>query len=244
VSSGLPAGHLLRFLPSAQRGGRPIAERVVAWPGTAHVARTLWRSLLLATFFALVYGGADAFARLRAHRVDLSLPLDGAVPFVPATTLVYSSLYAMFAFVPFILRTDQQVRMLARVMALEIVIAAPFFLALPMAEPQIPGDLGRFAAAFRFADLINLQHNQFPSLHATFAFTVAAVLGRRCRVRGRMVFAAWAAGIAAATLLTRQHVIVDVAGALALTSMMLPRSDKSTGSCRHLPSRESVTKSA
>jgi membrane-associated phospholipid phosphatase len=100
-----------------------------------------------------------------------------------------------------------------------------------MAEPPIPADLGRFAAAFRFADLINLQHNQFPSLHTTFAFTVAAVLGRRCSGPGRMVFAAWAAGIAAATLLTRQHVIVDVAGALALTYMMLPRSDKSTGSC-------------
>ena len=101
------------------------------------------------------------------------------MPFVPETTVIYSSLYAMFGIAPFVLRTTGEVRMLARLMVYEIVIAAPFFLALPMTQPVPPGDLGAFAGAFRLADQINLDHNQFPSLHATFAFTVAAVLGRR-----------------------------------------------------------------
>ena len=117
----------------------------------------------------------------------------------------------------------QDVRRLERVMSLEILIAAPFFIALPLSPLAVPDDLGAFDGAFRFADLINLNHNLFPSLHATFGFTVGAMLGSQCGRRGRLLFAAWAAGIALSTLLTRQHLVLDVAGALGLTWWALRR---------------------
>jgi membrane-associated phospholipid phosphatase len=204
------------------RTGAPV----IAWPGIPHLVRALGYSVAVAALFAAVFVGADRVTRLHAYRVDLSLPVDLVLPFVPEATLIYSSLYAMFALVPFILRTDREVRVLARSIAWEVVVAAPFFLALPMSEPSIPADLGRFAAAFRVADAINLQHNLFPSLHASFAFTVAAVLGRRSRLPGRAAFAAWSLAIAISTLLTRQHVIIDIAGALVLVSVVLWRAQK------------------
>jgi membrane-associated phospholipid phosphatase len=199
------------------------AAPTIAWPGLPHVARTVRYSLLTTALFVVVFGGADAISRLHGHRVDLSTSADAVIPFVPETTLIYSSLYLMFWLVPFVLRTEHEVRTLARVIAWEVLIAAPFFIVLPMDELVIPADLGRFAGAFRAADLINLRHNLFPSLHAAFAMTLAVVLGSRCRWPGRAGFALWGLAIGASTVLTRQHVLVDLAGALALTAAVLWR---------------------
>ena len=188
--------------------------------------QTLWVALAVTAVFVVVFGGADAVARLHSFRVDLSTPIDRRMPFVPETTVIYSSLYAMFGIAPFVLRTIAEVRMLARILVYEIVIAAPFFLALPMPESVPRGELGAFAGAFRLADQINLDHNQFPSLHATFAFTVAVVLGRRVGLAGQLLFAGWSLAIAVSTLLTGQHVIVDIAGALALSAVALTRAQR------------------
>jgi hypothetical protein len=203
---------------------RVAGARILAWPGWPHLRRALWYSLLVSALFALVYGGADAISRSHTFRVDLTIAVDSYIPFVPAATIIYSSLYAMFWLVPFVLRTEREVRGLAQVIAREILIAAPFLIALPMPERVMPTDLGHYATAFRLADWINLDHNQFPSLHATFALTVGAVLAHRCRGLARLLIAAWSLAIVAATLLTWQHVIVDAAGALVLTAVALSRS--------------------
>ena len=203
---------------------RVATAQMFSWPGWTHVWRTLWYSLLVLALFAAVYGGADAISRSHVFRVDLTIAVDSFIPFVPAATLLYSSLYAMFWLVPFVLRTEREVRLLAQVIAWEILIAAPFFIALPMPKRVMPGDLGHYAAAFRLADWINLDHNQFPSLHAAFALTVGAVLAYRCRGFPRLLFATWSLAIVASTLLTWQHVIVDAAGALILTAVVLSRS--------------------
>ena len=207
---------------------RSSSPPVFAWPGWRHLRRTLWYSALTAALFAVVFGGADALARQHSYRVDLAIPADGSIPFVPAATLIYSSLYAMFWLVPFVLRTEHQIKALAQVVAWEIMIAAPFFLALPMPERAVPADLGRYANAFRLADWINLQYNQFPSLHATFALTVGAVLAWRSAGPVRLAIAAWTLAIVGSTLLTWQHIIVDVAGAFVLTAAVLSRSSVMT----------------
>jgi membrane-associated phospholipid phosphatase len=219
-------GTITTEIAAAQRlsPGTNAAHPVFAWPGWPHIRLTLWYALLTSALFAVVFGGADAFTRLHAHRVDLTISFDSLVPFVPAATVIYSSLYPLFWIAPFVLRTAREMKELARVIAWEVMIAAPFFIVLPMPERATPDDPGPFPAAFRIADAINLEHNQFPSLHATFAFTVGFVLGRRCGWPWRFIFIAWSVAIAASTLVTWQHVIVDVIGAGLLTCVALWRS--------------------
>ena len=200
----------------AERG-----QPVFAWPGRAHMQYALACALRGSALFAVVYGGADLIARLHTHRVSSYLPLDDSIPLVPSATLLYSSLWLMFAMVPFVLRRAGEVRWLTRVIQVEIAIAGIFFLVAPMPDRPPAGDLGTFATAFRAADTVNLEFNQFPSLHAAFGFTVAWALSAACGPARRVFLIAWSLAIAAAAVLTWQHAVLDVIGGAALAAGVL-----------------------
>ena len=194
---------------------------VFAWPGRAHMQCAFVCAVRGSALFAVVYGGADLIARLHAHRVSSYLPIDNAIPLVPSATLLYSSLWLMFAMVPFVLRRVHDLRWLTRVIQIEIVIAGLFFLAAPMADRPPAGDLGTFGAAFRAADAVNLEFNQFPSLHAAFGFTLAWALSTRGGPVLRAFLIAWSVAIAAAAVLTWQHAVLDVVGGAVLAAGVL-----------------------
>src|SRR6185295_3228886 len=72
------------------------------------------------------------------------------------------------------------------------------------------------AAVFGIADAINLERNYLPSLHVAFAFTAAAAFATRGGRAGAVLLFGWAIAVAASTLLTRQHFIVDVVAGIVL----------------------------
>lgn len=197
---------------------RSPVDRVVAWPGHAHLARTLRHAIRGSVVFVMVYGGADLIARFHTHRVSWYVPVDERIPLIPAATLVYSSLWLMFAMVPFVLRREHEVRWLTRVILMEIAIAGVFFLAAPMQARPLPADLGMFATAFRVADIANLEFNHFPSLHAAFGFTVAWALAEHGGTGWRLALIAWSLAIGAAAVLTWQHAVLDVVAGAALAA--------------------------
>lgn len=205
------------LLTATQESGQPT----FAWPGRAHMQYALACALRGSALFAVVYGGADLVARLHTHRVSSYLPIDDSIPLVPSSTLLYSSLWLMFAMVPFVLRRADEVRWLTRVIQIEIAIAGIFFLAAPMPDRPPAGDLGTFAAAFRAADAVNLEFNQFPSLHAAFGFTVAWALAGVCGPGLRVLLMAWSLAIGAAAVLTWQHAVLDVVGGAVLAAGVL-----------------------
>jgi membrane-associated phospholipid phosphatase len=201
---------------------RPEREQpLFAWPGRAHMLYALACALRGSVLFAVVYGGADLIARFHTHRVSSYLPIDDSIPLVPSATLLYSSLWLMFALVPFVLRRDDDVRWLTRVIQIETAIAGIFFLAAPMPDRPPAGDLGTFAAAFQAADAVNLEFNQFPSLHAAFGFTLAWALAAACRPALRALLIAWSLAIGAAAVLTWQHAVLDVVGGAVLAAGVL-----------------------
>ena len=188
------------------------------WPAREHLALCCRVGARLALVFALVYGGADAIAGRHTHRLSSYVRLDDFVPFVPEATFVYSSLWAMLALTPFVMRTASGVHALARAMQFEILVAGVFFLLAPMPDRQPAVDPAALGAAFRLADWVNLEFNQFPSLHAAFGFTVAWALGRDASTAVRLLFVAWSLAIGVAAVLTWQHAILDVVGGAALAA--------------------------
>lgn len=195
---------------------RPMAEA-----SRARLAFFARHALGTALLFAAVYGGADLIARLHAHRVSSYTALDDFVPFVPGATFVYSSLWPMFALAPFALRDERDIVRLSRVLRFEILVAGAFFLAAPMPDRAPAVDPAALGAAFRLADWVNLEFNQFPSLHAAFGFTLAWALGRSRGALVRITLYVWSLAIGAAAVLTWQHAILDVVGGAALTAAVV-----------------------
>lgn len=206
--------------PDGARGGGLTRPPFLAWPGARHVAFTLGLQAIGFVWFYLVYGATDYLTGLHSWRVPVHLEAELAIPFVPAMTIAYSSLYPMFWCTPFALRTREEVWRFFRVYCTEVAIAGVFFLLIP-ATPAFPphaeDELGPFAAMFGNADRFNLTYNMAPSLHVAFATTTAWLLTRNAAPGLRALFYAWAALICASTVLTHQHHLVDIAGGIVLT---------------------------
>jgi hypothetical protein len=96
-------------------------------------------------------------------------------------------------------------------------VAALFFIAAPV-QSSFPERhvTGPWSATFLLADTLNLERNLFPSLHVAFAVTAALALAPTLGRWSRLLPLAWAATIAASTLLIHEHHIADVVGGVLL----------------------------
>ena len=189
------------------RGGR-----FVCWPGFGHVAYTARVAATLTLLFVVVYAGADFVTRIHTLRVPVHFDLELAIPFVPAATALYSSVYLMFLLTPFVLRTAAEVDGAARAVAVQILVGGAAFLVLPAEPAYAPAevDLGAWRWLFAAADTVNLTHNMVPSLHVAFATTFALLFAARSRGAVRAALVLWGAAVAVSTLLTHQHHVADV----------------------------------
>jgi membrane-associated phospholipid phosphatase len=199
--------------------------RFLSWPGFCHVAYTARVAAGLTLLFVVVYAGADSVTRAHTLRVPVHLDLELAIPFVPAATALYSSVYLMFLLAPFVLRTAAEVDGAARAVVIQILVGGAAFLVLP-AEPAYAHadvDLGSWRWLFAAADTVNLTHNMVPSLHVAFATTFALLFAARARGSVRATMVLWGAAVAASTLLTHQHHVADVVTGAMLAIATLGR---------------------
>jgi membrane-associated phospholipid phosphatase len=190
------------------------AEPFLAWPGWAHLRYALVLSFANTLWFVLVYAGMDALTARRTFRVPVHFPAELAIPFVPAMTLFYMSIYLLFWMAPFVLRTRREFRALVITLAIAIFCGGIGFLLFPadlaFAQPR-EEELGIWAEMFHLADKLNLTYNLLPSLHVAFAVICVAVFVARAPVAGKVLLWIWAAMVAASTVLIHQHHLLDVA---------------------------------
>jgi membrane-associated phospholipid phosphatase len=166
-----------------------------------------------------VYGGCDALIANRSFRVPINFDAELHMPFVPGMVVFYMSIYLLFLMGPFILRTRHEMRALIVSMAGITLIGGICFLIVPAElafAPPGERDLGRWASLFSFADMLNLTYNLLPSLHVALSVVCVAAFASRARLTGKIVLWCWATGVAASTLLTHQHHILDVIGGVVL----------------------------
>lgn len=144
------------------------------------------------------------------------------MPFVTEMAVFYLSLIPLMLLLLCVFRTGREIFPLFVVLVAETLIAFPFFLALPVEQtfPQ-PSPRGLFASWFHFADFVNLEGNDLPSLHVSYAFTAALAIGRQCGPIFRAAFLLWATGIATSSLLLYQHNLADVLTGIALAGLMM-----------------------
>lgn len=172
---------------------------------------------LLSVLWVIVYGGADWITSLHNYRIRLHFDSELELPFVPAASIIYLSLFPMLWLSPFVLQTKERLKLFARSLAFLYVISGIGFLILPGKDvrQQIPS-LGFMGQVSEFADWINLTYNYLPSLHVGMAVLCASIYARTAPPKIRVLLWAWAAAIGLSTLLTHQHYVADVAAGGAL----------------------------
>lgn len=181
----------------------------------AHLKLALAAGLL--AFFCLPY-----FALQRLPVDARTLPLsamDMAVPFQPAWTAVYQSLYLMMPAAAFWADSADALRRYARGFVALSLVGFAVFVAFPVEGPRPQQETsGLYALLVRY----DAPRNCFPSLHvalaaysALFAHVVWGKRGAAAAVLGLAAFA-WTAAISYSTLATKQHYAVDLPPGLLL----------------------------
>jgi membrane-associated phospholipid phosphatase len=173
--------------------------------------------MTFALTFAVLYGLGSSLSAAVPWRVPLAMPLDSALPFWPGAAAIYLTIMPVLLLGPFVLRDLPSLLPLFATLVLETSIAFVFFILLPADPPAIHCCQPSLAGAlFHVADTLNLERNYLPSLHVAFAFTAATAFAPRAGRLGTVLLYLWAGAVAASTLLTRQHFIVDVVGGMVL----------------------------
>lgn len=200
-------GHFLRL-------GRP--------PRLKFSAHALYTSIWLSVLFLVAYSTSNWLTSLRSDVSMWSYAWESYIPFVPAMILPYMSIDLFFVAAPFILINRRHRTTFARQIALTILIAAACYLLFPMAlvvdRPVVEGWLGLIFNPFVAMDK---PHNLLPSLHIALCTILAWHFLGRCTGWWRIGLSVWFAMIAASTLLTWQHHIIDLAGGLLLALLVL-----------------------
>jgi protein-tyrosine phosphatase len=189
------------------------------------MVRAAGTSVLLSVLFLVVFGGTNWItaqrpaADVRTWYFTWELT---AIPYVPLLIVPYMSLDVFFFLAPFLCRERRELRTFAKRVAGSILVAAAFFLLLPLRldwppRPHVDGWFGELIEQSCTAPfLMEYPHNLFPSLHIVLCLIVADVYGRHTRGLVRTLVYAWFFLIGIATMLTWQHHVVDVLGGLVL----------------------------
>ena len=171
-------------------------------------------------FNCLVYSGSRMIAGGWYHH-NIETGVDRRFPFVPEFLVIYFGCYVFWA-VNYILIARQDRRSVYQFFTGDLIsrcICLVFFLAFPTTNtrPVITGG-GLWNQAALWLYSIDAADNLFPSIHCLVSWF--CYLG----IRGRKEIPRWYQSVSmviallvfASTLLTKQHVIVDVAGGVLL----------------------------
>jgi membrane-associated phospholipid phosphatase len=183
---------------------------LLAWPGWRHIGFASLLTVIVTAWFTLVFVATNHFTAIRAARVRVHLDAELHIPLMPAFIIFYMSIYLLFAAAPLVLRTRREITRLAVVQSLAILIAGIFFLLIPaeLAYPP-PTHLGVWQSLLRFADDLNLDYNLVPSLHVALSFVCIELFSHHTNRIGSVLLWVWGVLIAASTILTHQHHLLD-----------------------------------
>lgn len=191
-------------------------EPLLAWPDAPQRIALAKALVGLGTLFWVVFAGTDYITSVRQTRFSVHFEFESKLPFVPELSVIYSSVYLMFAFIALTLRTTSELRRFVVAMAVMTVVAGVCFLIYPaQLEFRSVTVSGWAAIPLEWADRINLTYNCAPSLHVAYAVLCSEAMRRNRGIAGA-VFHLWALAIAVSAWLTFQHHLVDLLTGYAL----------------------------
>jgi protein-tyrosine phosphatase len=172
--------------------------------------------------FVVVYGGCNWITSRRSDVGSWFFDWERHIPFVPLTIIPYWSIDFVFVGSFFICRDRSEIHVLARRIALAILVAGTCFLLFPLRigfpRPQVNGVLGTMFNALRGFDQ---PYNLAPSLHIALRTILWPVYVPRTKGLANLGMRVWFLMIGVSSLLTYQHQAIDVATGWVLAVLCL-----------------------
>jgi membrane-associated phospholipid phosphatase len=182
--------------------------------------KALVASAGLSILFLIVYGNCNWISSRRANVGTFYFEWERRIPFVPFFILPYMSIDLFFIGAPFLCRTDRELLILVKRIAVAISVAGICFLLVPMRfafpRPHADGWLGALFDWFRGMDA---PYNLLPSLHAALMLILVDVYFRHTRGFVRVATMVWFILIALSPVLTYQHHVIDIVGGFVLAGV-------------------------
>ena len=197
----------------------PDRQTLLHWPGLDSLPARGALALFFLGFFYLFYGAAAWLADFLPWRIHPGFEWEKSVPFMPLSALVYTSISGLMLLVLFVIREVQEIHHLVRVLCIQTLIGALFFILIP-ASNNFPPRYSSEALPqiFLLADALNLRNNELPSLHVCFAFTTVLVLSHYARTWQTLLLSCWASAIAVSAMTIHEHNLLDIAAGMLLAA--------------------------
>ena len=178
----------------------------------------------LVCLFVVVYKAIQVMADLNPVKgVNLALPGEELIPFLPYTILIYSLAYVL-PLLPFVvIKRLDRVILMVWVFMITTLIHMIIFVAFPVPyslRPEINPDLhtGIIWLVGLFYQ-IDLPYNCFPSLHVSLSF-LCYFFTRRRRPKLALPVLFIVVAICISTIVLKQHYIVDAIAAFIIAMIM------------------------
>lgn len=187
--------------------------------------------LVIALIFnTIAYNGTRIITTSKYH-YDITSPIDNLIPVIPATIIIYLGCY-LYWLVNYVIGAGQEddeaykflsADLFAKLICMVIFIAFPTTNTRPVLE-----DNGFFTEALKMLYQIDAADNLFPSIHCLTSWFCLIAVRKNPNVKSvyKIISVIITVAICVSTLTTRQHVIVDVAGGIALAEFSYMIVDK------------------
>lgn len=177
--------------------------------------------LVIALIFnTIAYNGTRVITTSKYH-YDITSPIDNLIPVIPATIIIYLGCY-LYWLVNYVIGAGQEddeaykflsADLFAKLICMVIFIAFPTTNTRPVLE-----DEGFFTEVLKMLYQIDAADNLFPSIHCLTSWFCLIAVRKNPNIKTvyKIISVIITVAICVSTLTTRQHVIVDVAGGIAL----------------------------
>jgi membrane-associated phospholipid phosphatase len=203
-------------LPRASSGSLLVGGGETGWE--AAVPRVRYFLILLAQYIVWLacYLAVNALTAGRSVGSPL-LAIERQIPLLVWAYPVYASVYFAVVLPLFLCRTRRSFARLQIAVALASLLAFAVFVLAPMPYPRPHLGGGAMEALLAMEYQIDQPRCTFPSLHVAIAWLL--YLGMRDAPGWRTPLLLFALGVAASTLLVKQHFVVDVVAGWLLAEL-------------------------
>ena len=180
-------------------------------------------------FFLVCYFGAYGIAQLHEYRI--AIPQSGGqyLPFHPAWTLAYISIYLAQGLALFAVRSRQECLAWSQSLCYSVSLATIVFILFPTEQPPVEHLLeleGLWMDLYWATSAASTSGNAFPSLHVASMMCTVWYSTQQKTWWFNCLMYLWMFAIVYSTVVLRLHYLIDVAGGLIVGWIAIAASRK------------------